>query len=95
MSASTSPGLPPHVVRALSSVPPDRWHLLALLADEEHGERILTRGELAAHLRANDLGHLAHEAIMRRVRTGDLLALVVSEAHGARFHVLRVGRSTR
>lgn len=80
-------GLSPAVARVLAKVHPDRWPLFALRLDSETGEIALQlRSELAAWLRANDLGELAEQATRRKVPRGSLLALILRD-DGPHWHV--------
>jgi hypothetical protein len=81
------PFLTPEVERMLSRTPIAHWASMALVLDPESSARLMTRGQLAAELRGNDLSVLAHECEVRRVAFGGLLVLFVSDAE-ARFRVL-------
>ncbi len=88
-------GLRPEILRALRKTDPRRWSAYAMLLDpEDRSVRLMTRGELAAWLRANDLAGLADEAASRRVPQGAILALVL-DSDGPRFRVLSDPRKER
>lgn len=85
---SSALGLPAHVERVLRKTPLSRWAHLAVLLDGESGDaQVMSRGELASWLRANDLGDLASEATSRRVPPTCLLILALG-SEGPRFRVL-------
>lgn len=80
--------LTPAIRRVLQRTPVAQWSAYSVLLDSEAGEmQLMTRGELAGWLRANDLPTLAAEAASRRVPFGGLLLLVLG-SEGPRFHVL-------
>lgn len=77
--------------RVLMRTPLKHWHRLALLVAGDDEGRIMSRGDLAAWCRANDLPSLAAEAEGRRVPPGSMLALLVTDA-GPIFRVLGAPR---
>ena len=92
MSAAVDEGhryFTPEIARVLERTPLKRWPAFAVLLDSEtHDTRLMLRGALAALLRANDLGALAHEAMSRRVAEGEMLALVLGRER-TYFRVMR------
>lgn len=92
---ATGLGLTPEILRALRKTDPRRWSAYAMLLDaEDRSVRLMSRGELAAWLRTNDLAGLADEAASRRVPQGAILALILGSA-GPRFRVLADPRKER
>ncbi len=84
------------VAAVVATIPPHRRPAVALLLTPEDGIRVVTRGELAARLRAAGLKTQARD-VFRMARSADSL-LVWGEAEDADgsaeagLHVLRVQR---
>lgn len=93
MSAATRSILTPESARVLGRT--RAVHLLALVDDEEIGQRVMSRADLVAWLDASDLPDLAREARTRKVEPGHLLVLMNGGAAGARLVVVRADASAR
>ena len=75
--------IPRDVVRALRSKvarwPASKWSKLVVVASPE-GLRVLPRADLHDELRRDGLDALAHEAVVRRVPLGSVLAYIIADS---------------
>lgn len=78
---------------------PARWPLAVVILSDAGGNRVTTRGELAAHFRANDLPTLARETERRKVPRGCVLVHFTADdpragVAGAEFALFDVAKAT-